>query len=44
VPDVIWRLLIEAAAAEMPVVVVDPKGSPSLESVRAHNGAAPALA
>jgi hypothetical protein len=33
------RLLIEAAAGRMPVVVVDPKGSPALEAtVRAHSG------
>jgi hypothetical protein len=33
------QLLIEANAGRMPVVVVDPKGSPALEStVRAHGG------
>ena len=33
------RLLIEAMAGRMPIVVVDPKGSPALEAtVRAHRG------
>jgi hypothetical protein len=32
-------LLVEAAAGRMPVVIVDPKGSPALEAtVRAHGG------
>jgi hypothetical protein len=34
------QLAIEAAAGRMPVVIVDPKGSPALEqTVRAHGGA-----
>jgi hypothetical protein len=33
------QLLVEAAAGETPVVIVDPKGSPALEAtVRAHGG------
>jgi HNH endonuclease/TraM recognition site of TraD and TraG len=33
------QLLVEAAAGRMPIVVVDPKGSPALaETVRAHGG------
>jgi hypothetical protein len=33
------QLLVEAAAGRMPVVVVDPKGSPALaDTVRAHGG------
>jgi hypothetical protein len=33
------QLLIEASAGQVPVVVVDPKGSPALEeTVRAHDG------
>ncbi|MCA1645527.1 MAG: hypothetical protein LC797_08705 [Chloroflexi bacterium] len=33
------QLLVEASAGRMPVVVVDPKGSPALEAtVRAHGG------
>src|ERR1700682_5893148 len=33
------QLLVEAAAGETPVVMVDPKGSPALEAtVRAHGG------
>jgi hypothetical protein len=33
------RLLIEAAAGQQPVVIIDPKGSPALEAtVRAHGG------
>jgi len=33
------QLLVEASAARMPVVILDPKGSPALEeTVRAHDG------
>jgi len=33
------QLLVEAAAGQQPVVIVDPKGSPALaETVRAHGG------
>jgi hypothetical protein len=33
------QLLVEASAGQMPVVVLDPKGSPALaETVRAHGG------
>src|SRR5215207_11263378 len=33
------QLLVEASAGRMPVVVVEPKGSPALaETVRAHGG------
>jgi DNA helicase HerA-like ATPase len=33
------HLLVEAAATQTPVVIVDPKGSPALEAtVRAHGG------
>jgi ABC-type glutathione transport system ATPase component len=38
------QLLIEASADQVPVVIVDPKGSPALEAtVRAHGGSVRAI-